>query len=239
MFRLRQLVTFRYPGPIKVLTLGLVLSAILLPILGFVMWSTYESLAKMSEHSLNLQRGARTVAHRNELLTMHARLAAATGDPKWERQYRRIEPELDSALLRVAMLAREEYEKNYASQTKLAYTKLIEMESLGLALVRKGRQKETAEILFSEEYDRQKALYSQGVTKMIQAVETRIATETNSFRQRIRHTGFLMVTGLAILLAAWLGIAWIVRRYINLRRQSEEALAAEKETACGHVALHW
>ena len=229
MFRLRRLINFGSPSPIKVLTLGLLLSAILLPVLGFVMWSTYESLAKISEHALNLQRGARTVKHLNEVLTMHARLAAATGDPKWEKEYREVEPGLDSALLRIAMLAREEYEKNYAAQTKLAYTKLIEMESLGLALVRKGRQKEAAEILFSEEYDRQKALYSQGITNMVAAVETRVAQETNSFRRRIRHAGFLMVTGLAVLLVAWLGVAWIVRRYINLRRQGEEALAAEKE----------
>ncbi len=229
MFRLRQLIAFKYPSPMRVLTLGLLLSVILLPVLGSIMWSMYESLARIATNELNLQRVVGTVAHLNEVLTMHARLAAATGDSQWEQQYRKVEPELDGAILEVAMLAREAYEKNYAAQTKLAYTKLIEMESLAFALVRNGRNKEASELLFGEEYDAQKGLYSHGIMKMTEAVQTRTAQETNSFRQRIRHAGFLMASSLVILLAAWLIVSWIVRRHIILRRLAQAELAAEKE----------
>jgi two-component system, cell cycle sensor histidine kinase and response regulator CckA len=213
----------------KVLTLGLVLSVILLPFLGSIVWSMYQSVSRIATSELSLQRIVGTVAHLNEVLTMYARLAAATGDPKWEQHYRKVEPELDSAIVAVAMRAREQYERNYAAQTKLAYTKLIEMESLAFALVRQGRQKEAYALLFGEQYDKQKVLYSQGITKMTEAVDSRIAEEIASFRKRIWHSGFLEIMSLVILLAAWLGASLVVKRHIMLRRKAEEELAAEKE----------
>ncbi len=229
MFGLRQLSGCVFRNPMKVLTLGLVLGVTLLPILGSIVWNMYDSLSKIGNNELQLQRLIGTVAHLNEVLTMYARLAAATGDPKWEKQYRAVEPELDNAIVGVAMQARAEYEKTYVAQTKLAYTKLIEMESVGFALVRQGRHKEASELLFSAQYDQQKALYSQGIGKMTEAVQKRIAEEINLFRQRIWHTGFLAVATVLILLAAWLGAYLVVNRHLALRRRSEDELAEEKE----------
>src|SRR5271157_4230774 len=123
MFGFRQLSGCVFAHPMKVLTLGLILGVTLLPILGSIVWSMYDSLSKIGNQELHLQRLIGSVAHLNEVLTMYARLAAATGDPKWEKQYRALEPELDNAILGVAMQAHEEYEKTYVAQTKLSYTK--------------------------------------------------------------------------------------------------------------------
>ncbi len=213
----------------KVLTLGLVLGATLLPVVGSIVWSMYDSLSKVGSQELQLQRLIGTVAHLNKDLTMYARLAAATGDPKWEREYRAVEPQLDDAILGVALHARAEYEKTYAAQSKLAYTKLIEMESVGFALVRQGRRQEASKLLFSPQYDQQKALYSEGISKMAEAVQKRIAEEIQSFRKRIWYTGFLAVTSLPILLAAWIGVYFVLNRHLAMRRRSEDALAEEKE----------
>jgi PAS domain S-box-containing protein len=229
MFRLRQLSGCVFANPMKVLTLGLILGVTLLPIVGSLVWSMFDSLSKIGNQELQLQRTIGTVTHLNEVLTMYARLAAATGDPKWEKQYRTVEPQLDDAILGVAMHARAEYEKTYAAQTKLAYTKLIEMESVGFALVRKGRHTEASALLFSPQYDRQKALYSEGISEMTKAVQKRIAEEIELFRKRIWHTGFLAVTSLLILLAAWIGVYIVLNRHLVLRRRSEDALAEEKE----------
>jgi PAS domain S-box-containing protein len=229
MVGLRRLSGCVFANPMKVLTLGLILGVTLLPILGSLVWSMYDSLSKIGNQELQLQRLIGTVAHLNEVLTMYARLAAATGDPKWEKQYRAVEPKLDDAILGVALRARAEYEKTYAAQTKLAYTKLIEMESVGFALVRKGRHTEASALLFGPQYDQQKALYSEGISKMTKAVRERIAGEVESFRKRIWHSGFLAVTSLMILLAAWIGVYAVVNRHLALRRRSEDALAEEKE----------
>lgn len=229
MCGLRRPFGLEFATPMKVLTLALVLGLAILPVLGSIVWSMYDSMSRMGTEELHLQRLAGTIAHLNEALTMYARLAAATGDPKWEKHYRAVEPELDDAIVQVAMRARRQYEKTYVAQTKLAYTKLIEMESVALALVRRGRHQEASELLFSPQYDRQKALYSQGIKKMTEAVRKRIAKEIASFRKRIWLMGLLGAALLIGLLAAWLGAYLVVNRHLASRRQSEDALAAEKE----------
>ena len=108
------------PIAMRLLTLGLVLGLLLLPVLGSAVWSMYEILSKISTHDMNLQRLAGEVTHLNEVLTMYARLAASTGDPMWGKYYDSTQPQLDSALLGIAIESREDYEKNYVSQTKMA-----------------------------------------------------------------------------------------------------------------------
>ena len=229
MFVFRQNSSRNFANPMRILTLGLILGVTLLPILGSIVWNMYDSLLKMGTHELHLQRLIGTVAQLDEVLTMCARMAAATGNPDWEKHYREVERELDNAIVGVAINAREEYAKTYVAQTKLAHAKLIEMESLGLALVRQGRQKEASELLFSPQYDQQKALYSQGISKMTAAVQKRISEEIDLFGKRIWHTGLLGMTSLLTLLAAWVGVYLVINRHLELRRKTEDALAEEKE----------
>jgi len=219
----------RYPHPLKLLTVGLVLSVIILPVVGWIVWSMYDSLSKVAGHEFKLQRLVGTIAHLNEVLTMSARMAAATGDSSWEAHYRTVEPKLDDALAETAILSRREYEKNYASQTKLAYTKLIEMEYLAFALVRKGRPDEAVTILFSPEYTIQKDLYSQSLARMTEAVETRISGEIRTFRRRMLSAAVLGLVGLTVLLSAWFGVSLLVRQDLQRRRRAEKALFHEKE----------
>ena len=61
-----------------------------------MMWSTYDSLAKISEHALNLQRGARTVAHRSEVLTMNG-LPGVAKTPAEATALQAVEPSLGGA----------------------------------------------------------------------------------------------------------------------------------------------
>jgi len=229
MRQLAHLMASKFTNPMSVLTMGLAMSVVMLPIIGSIVWSMYDSVTKMGTRDLSLQRLVGQVAHLNELLTMYARLASATGDPEWESRYRTVEPQLDNSILGIATAAREEYERNYAAQTKLAYTRLIEMEAVALALVRKGRPTEASGLLFSREYENQKALYSQGISKMTGAVENRIAAELESFRKRIWFTGFLAIASLVILLGAWLGVSLVIKRHLALRKKAEADLAEEKE----------
>jgi hypothetical protein len=157
-------------SPRKLLTLGMCLNILFIPFTVFVVWSMHLSLSQVGEDELNLQKLTGTISRLSETLTMHARLAATTGDAGWEKRYREVEPQLDEAILKIALSARHEYEKNYAAQTKMAYAELIGMEDLAFAMVRKGRSKEAADILFGREYDKQKALYAKGINQMAAAV---------------------------------------------------------------------
>jgi PAS domain S-box-containing protein len=194
-----------------------------------IVWSMYLSLSTVGTDEFKLQKLVGNVTHLNEVLTMSARMSAATGDPEWEQRYRAIEPELDEAITSIALLAREEYEKTYAAHTKLAYLKLIEREGLALSLVKSGRKQEASELLFSPEYDRQQTLYSEGLSAMTSAVERRVAEEIRGFRKRIWQIGFLGLVNLSVLLMAWLGVWLVMKGHLARRKQAEDALAREKE----------
>ena len=229
MRSLRDVVSSSVVDPLKALSFGLISGLILLSIVGSVVWSMYGTIHRIGIDEFRLQGLCGTINHLNEVLTMSARMAAATGDPKWIERYRAIEPELDNAITEVAVLARAEYEKNYAAQTKLAYTKLIEIESLALALASKERPEEASKLLFGEEYDYYKGLYSQGISEMTSAVQTRITREIQGFRARIWAAGLLGVASLAILVVAWFGVSLVVKSHLNHRKQAERALENEKE----------
>jgi len=221
----------RYSGvkPLRLLTCAICLNLFLVSVMASIVWGMYHSLSAVGTDEFRLQRLVGNITHLNEVLAMSARMSAATGDPQWEQRYRAVEPQLDEAITGIALLAREEYEKTYAAHTKLAYMRLIEMESLALSLVKAGRGKEASALLFSPEYDLQQALYSEGLNAMASAVEQRIAEEIRGFGKRVWQVGFLGLVSLSVLLMAWSGVWFVVKGHLRRRRQAEEALAREKE----------
>ncbi len=215
--------------PLKLLSIGMVVGLAIIPVMGSVVWGMYGALTRIGSHELRLLELSGTVSHLNEVLTMSARMAAVTGEKEWEKRYKDIEPHLDNAINEIAMLARAEYESNYAAQTKLAYAKLIEMESVAFSLVRVGRDKEASAILFSNDYNQYKELYSQSIRNMSAAVKSRIHAELNVFRNRISGTGLLGLMSLALSAFAWIGVTYVVKTHLNYRKRAENALAHEKE----------
>lgn len=230
-------------GPAKVLSLGWLPSFIVLPVIGVMMWSLYSSYAIIATDEFLLQQRIGTILHSNEVLTMCARLAASTGQPKWEKRYREIEPVLDQSIVDVALLARTEYEKTYAARTKLAYAKLIEMENLAFALINKSRAPEAEELLFSREYEDQKAIYVEGLKKMTSSIGSRVTSSVSSMRDKIWSMGLLGFFSVFVVFVAWVGIWFVVRTQLAERKRAEEEVRSRNEflntvfEAFGHPML--
>jgi len=216
--------------PVRLLSCGILLNLSLLAIVAYLVWGMYGSLSTMSNKDLNLQRLVGSIARLHEVLTDSARMAAATGDAAWEKRYREFEPSLDQTILQAAMMAREQYEENYAAQTKLTYTKLIEMENLAFALVRDGRSAEASAILFSQEYERQKELYGDALNRMSDAIRMRSTDEIRSYRVRLWQASMAGVLSLLILLFAWMGVLVAMRRHLRNRQRAEQSLAEAKQS---------
>ena len=86
------------PFPAKLLTGALAISVLLM--VGLV-WVGYRSCLKMDgvqRQSLRIKELQGVIVHLDEVLTMSARMAAATGDLAWERRYRQFDPQLDAAV---------------------------------------------------------------------------------------------------------------------------------------------
>ena len=196
-------------------------------------WTTYESFRKMANVELRLDRLSGTIVHLDEVLTMSARMCAVTGDPQWEARYRHFEPVLDAAIKEVIAIAPEETVRLSGTQVDVANIRLVEMEHSSFDLVREGRQADAKRLLFSPEYEEQKAIYAQGITETKEAIQGRVDEE-------IRRHGRRALAGLGLTLAALLALTlgWArvvalvrssVKERLSLQGQLEDAVRARDE----------
>ena len=176
------------------------------------------------QSELRLQELIGTIAHFDEVLTMSARMAAATGDVQWEERYRDFEPKLDRAIKEAIQLVPEAYQGTGAVQTDAANVKLVEMENQAFDLVRKGQREAALELLLSEKYQEQKLIYAKGMAESASAMHERITTRLESYRQRVFLVGLIIAVSLLILIIAWFSVLVIVRRHYAERKQAEQAL---------------
>lgn len=110
-----------------------------------------------------------TIRHLDEVLTMSAHMAAATGDVRWEDRYLHYEPILNSAIKETIRLYPDEYAHAGARQIDDANQMLVDMERQVLTLARDGKHAAAASIINSKEYYEQKNIYADGMQQFLSA----------------------------------------------------------------------
>lgn len=131
-----------------------------------------------------------TIAKLDETLTMSARMAAATGDGRWEERYLHFVPILDQAIKIAIRLHPQQYRLAGAQQIDDANQKLVAIELSSLKLAKEKRLKEAAALLDSHEYLNHKQIYSNGMEKFISSIltaekESRESASRIAYIQRI------------------------------------------------------
>src|SRR5687767_12465743 len=86
------------PFPIRLLTGTLMLTVVVLLALAWSAHDSYRNFVAVQLRDLRLAELRGIIVHLDEVLTMSARMGAATGDQQWERRYREFEPVLDRAV---------------------------------------------------------------------------------------------------------------------------------------------
>ena len=113
--------------PLKILAVGIALTVTVLTIMGWYAWSTHRASMSHVTDDLRLQKLRGTILQFDEVLTMSARMAAATGDSRWEERYRQFEPAFDAAIKEVIRLGPEAHESESAAQTDPTRPKQIQV----------------------------------------------------------------------------------------------------------------
>jgi hypothetical protein len=75
-----------------------VLTAAALTWLGWNAYGSYQAAKNRIPRDFRIEELRCTIMHFDEVLTMPARMAAATGDLQWEGRYRKYELQLDAAI---------------------------------------------------------------------------------------------------------------------------------------------
>ena len=214
-------------SPLALLGVSLVLTAVALGGLGWMSYDNYRDTRTTEVLNSRIQELRGTICHMDEVLTMSARLAAATGDLQWEDRYRRFEPALDAAIKEAFRLAPGVSSVEAVSATDQANLRLVAMENRAFDLIRQGQADRARALLSSQEYEAQKAIYVHGMTELASGLSNAIKA---SLIDKQRES-FLEVVVAGVLvpltICSWFFIVRAARHWSTSLKEGNRRLAAQ------------
>ena len=204
--------------PIWLLTIACVITVLVMAVSVWAAYDSYRKFSAVSEEGLRLQELRGKILRFDEALTMSARMAAATGDPRWERRYRELEPKLTQALDQAQLLLPG---LKTTDKTEASNNALIELEEEALQRALSGQLASAQAILDGEEYTRHKAVYAQGMEGLGDQLEAVAVSTAQSLKQRAALQIGGSLIALPLLIVGW----WLVLRIAHRWRRDIAATA--------------
>jgi signal transduction histidine kinase len=156
----------------------------------------------------------------NNILSVSALVAVATGDSTSETRYQSAQTQLDSVIFRAATVldtVKTGYELN---QMRRAHLRRVETEQMAMAAARRGERDAAYRILTGKDYLQRKQAYILSIESALNVLDDRQELSTRLLR---RELGRVAVSSGAVLLVSWLVIFGLLR--VNrIRRQRTDAL---------------
>jgi len=197
-----------------------------LVIFGFSAWNLfdiYRGFRSISERNFRLEELSGQIVYFDEVLTMSARMSAATGDPKWEERYLKYDPQLVAAIEESTKIAPEAYKSNSVAVNE-ANSKLVNLEKKSFDLVRQGKRNEASRVLFSNEYEAQKKIYADGTKATLTAIQNETEKDFQSFSQRLIISLIFTLATLLTLIAAYNVALKLIRGYLGDRDRAQQSI---------------
>jgi methyl-accepting chemotaxis protein PixJ len=208
---------------VETITVSLLFSVAMTGTSTFNIWRIYQGLQNAVDKQFKLQNLSGQVIHLDEILTMSARMAASTGNQRWEDRYNQFAPKLDETLKAVLKDIPASMQVD-PGKTDAANKKLVALEEQSFALNHQGKSKAALSLLLGAEYETQKAIYSDGIQRTLATVKRNIETQLQDYRQSLAWSiSFAVITTLLLLLS-WSVVLSAVKGYIRDRRFSQASL---------------
>jgi hypothetical protein len=188
--------------PQRLLAVALVLTIVLTGSVGWHVSSAHGGTNDPQRQYLRIEQLSGVITHLDEVLTMSARMAATTGDHRWEDRYNAHVTDLDAAIKEAKRLAGPLVDAKELQDTDDANVRLVELETESFRLVRAGATDRAQALLFSDEYEEQKRIYAGGLALVVARLR---ADAANALRQERREAELLLAT--TVLMAVVLLIA--------------------------------
>ena len=192
-------------------------------------WQLHHRFEAVYAREVQLDEYVSQVRLFDEVLTMSARIAAATGDASYEARYDKYDAELDALIRKTASALGLGAVKQFVEQTDEANKKLVQLERHAFALMHEGRRAEATAILVSAEYVRWKGFYAAGVEKTVAWQNRAIERDKHSLYQLM--VGFSISSGAIILalLSTWYFALRSARHWSQERLESEAAIRTARD----------
>ncbi len=214
-------------GPMKALFVALGVTALALGCLCWNAVTSINGIQEVKEHHLPIEDLRGRIIYLDEVLTMAARMAASTGEARWEERYREFEPQLERAIEQALPLAADAGAARVIEQTEAANTALVEMENNAFDLVRQHRLAEARATLFSGEYDRQKAIYADGMNELDNTLKQSVLQAVEGEVRRVRIVLAISGAALPLLFTCWFIALRTMRRWKAELMENDERLSLQ------------
>lgn len=154
----------------------------------------------------------------DEVLTMSAHMAVSTEDPVWEARYRLHEPLLEAAIEAAIQLDQDAL----VVRTREANDRLVSIENQAFEHVRAGEATRGRELLQSQAYLDDKALYTRAITQAMDRLSAR-NEQTVRAKEAAMLNSVLVVLGLVVLaLITWGVLALNLIRWRSMLLLTQE-----------------
>jgi signal transduction histidine kinase len=195
---------------------------------GFVFARQYREMLAIETTAGRLTHLDGVIMRLDETLTMSARMAAATGDPRWEQRYRHNEEPLDQAIAEALSLAPETASPS-TKVTEAANAALVAIENRAFELSRQGKLGAAAAV-FDQAYDEQKRIYAGGMDASMKAISRAVKQRIVRQQQTMIASVGIAAMVLVFLVLLWLRMMTSIRRYIRERGDAEAQLVSAHAT---------
>jgi methyl-accepting chemotaxis protein PixJ len=210
------------------ITISILLSLGLTGTSAWNVWRIYQGLQTTVDKQFKLQEMSDDIVYLDEVLTMSARMAASTGNAKWEDRYNQFVPKLDETIKTLMQDVPVAAQSN-PEQTDIANQKLVDMETKSFELVHHGKSTQALNLLLGKEYETQKKIYSSGIQGTLSTVKRDVKSQLEAYRQNLLWS-VIFAAGSSILLAlSWYVVLLAVKRYIRDRQTSQSVLLTYQE----------
>ncbi|MEE2785796.1 MAG: response regulator [Myxococcota bacterium] len=214
--------------PIRWLTVIMVFELALIGISVWLIGFTEVRVREGMKRQVRLERLHGDIVHLDEVLTMSARMGAASGDPKWEKRYLSFEPLLDDKI-REVMAEAEVLELDLndlgISTTNDANSRLVALEKASFDYVRKQDPEKARALLASEDYKRNKGLYAAGLKKLLSRLDTLVGSLVASQKRQIQLVQMMSFFGWGLLIVVWIGLFRGIRNWRKMLLNTQTELA--------------
>ncbi|MBN2136190.1 MAG: PAS domain S-box protein [Sedimentisphaerales bacterium] len=208
---------------LKIFAPAVVFTLVMFGTLTFYAWHSYRRFEIVETQHFRATQLIGIITHLDEVLTMSALMATATGDAKWERRYKEHEPQLEAAIKELREIAPEALMSKAAAQTDAANARLVEAEMQAFELVRAGNRASASALLYGEAYAEQKRIYSDGMRDFTQALQGHMRSELSKHRRQIVIAAAFVAVSVSFVLFVWIGMLQKLK-YVSERRSSMKSL---------------
>ncbi len=215
------------PFPMGVLVVALLLTLALVAGLSWFAWRSHKDFETLETKDLKMVELYGTVKHFDELLSLTAQLAAATGEPAWKPMMISEMAKVDAAMDELEQVAPGLIPQETVSELLGVKRSLQKQELQVLEFADAGDLAAAQAILSSSRYKADQERLATTEAVLLEQVRAHLDQTLESQHQRNRYWLVMVIIFLLVIIFAWVYALRTIRSYFVEKQQASDDLQAK------------